>query len=169
MTTLKITGKPTAAAQQALQPHVQRLYDAPGLRIMAVVELAHMERLQPAPGADKDASVGVKITACEVPNRDQEGAIREVQRALYLQRTATGTLDEAGGVVLDDGTLKSAAGLVHAIEVARLRAGLQHWDGYIRRVVSAADKLTQTEIAHELQAVADGLHAVLASADAVED
>lgn len=169
MTALKFTGKPTAAAMQALEPHITRLYNAPGARVMAVIEMAHVERLQPAPGSDKDASVGMKITACEIPTREQEGAIREAQRALYLQRTARGTLDEDGQMTLDDDTLKMTAGLLMSIECARLRAGLQHWTDYARRVVGASGKLAGSEIAHELQTVVDGMAAVLATAKPEED
>jgi hypothetical protein len=164
-TTLKIVGKPTSGAAEALERHVADLYARPGAHILAVMELRHVERLQPAPGSDKTASVGMKIVGCEVPTVEQEGAIREVQRALYLQRTARGTLDEDGQIVLTDDTLKYAAGLVTAIEVARLRAGLEHWVTYARQVVNASSKLAATEIAHEVQTVADGLAAVLAQAN----
>lgn len=164
MTTLKLTGKPASAAMQALEPHIRRLYDKPGLRVMAIVEFAHMERMQPAPGSDKDQSVTVKITACEVPTAEQDGQIREAQRALFLARTAHGTLDEAGQLQLDDATLKLLPGLLMSTECARLRAGLAHWNAYARRVVGQSGKLTQTEMAHELLAVADGLAAVLQQA-----
>lgn len=169
MTTLKIVGKPTASAMQALEPHIAALYNKPGSRVMAIIEMAHVERLQPAPGSDKSPTVGMKITGCEVPNPDQEGAVREAQRALYLARTARGTLDEQGMLQLDDGTLKSTAGLLNAIEVARLRAGLAHWEMYGRRIVAGLEKLTATEIAHEMQAIADGLSSVLRTADPSSD
>lgn len=164
MTDLKITGKPTSGAMEALAPHVQALYDKPGRRVMAIVELTHAERLQPASASDKNPSVTVKITGCEVPNAEQEGAVREAQRALYLHRTARGTLDEAGMLDLDESTLRQTAGLLGAIETARLRAGLAHWNAYARKVVSSSAQLTQTEMAHELTAIADGLQAVLQTA-----
>lgn len=144
MTALKITNKPTAAAMAALEPHIQRLYDAPGIRVMAVVELAHAERVQVAPGGDKTPSVSMKLTACEVPTREQEGVIREAQRALYLQRTAHGTLDEDGQITLDEETLKLTAGMLMSIEAARLRAGLDHWANYARRVVGVSHQLALT-------------------------
>ena len=169
MTTLKIAGRPLSAAMQALEPHVARLYDSPGKRIMAIIELAHMERLQVAPGSDKKPSVSMRITSCEVPNRDQEGAVREAQRALYLARTASGTLDEDGTVRLNERTLKSAAGLLMSIETARLRAGLDFWTEYARRVVTQSTTLTVTEMAHELQAVSDGLRSVLFTATAEDE
>lgn len=161
MTDLKITGRPTASAMAALEPHVGRWYDRPGVHAMAIVELAHDERIQPAPGSDRAPSVRMKIVGCEIPNAEQEGAIREAQRALFLARTARGTLDEEGTLSLDQDTLKNAAGLFMGIECARLRAGLAHWNAYARRVVGHSEKLSLSEMAHELRAVADGLSAVL--------
>jgi hypothetical protein len=161
MTILKIIGNPASGAMQALEPHVARMYAVPGLRMMAIIEMAHVERVQPAPGADGTPTVRMKITGCEVPNREQEGTVREAQRALFLARTARGTLDEEGMLQLDEATLKLTPGLLMSIECARLRAGLNHWEQQARRIVAAAGKLTGTEIAHELQAVADGLTAVL--------
>jgi hypothetical protein len=145
---------------QALAPHVARIYGRTGLRVMAVVELAHTERTEPAPDAEKEPSVTVRITQLEVPSPDQEGAIREVQRALYLERTATGTLDEANELELSKQTLKDAGGIVSHIAIARLSAGIHHWRGYIRRV-NANEALTVGELRHELDAIAEGLDSVL--------
>jgi hypothetical protein len=169
MTVLKIVGSPTAAAMAALEPHVMRLYDKPGARVMAVVELAHVERVQPAPGSDGKPVVKMKITGCEVPNREQEGAIREAQRALFLARTARGTLDEEGMLNLNEDTLKNTSGLLMSIECARLRAGLLHWTEYARRVVGTSGTLSQTEMAHELQSIADGMASTLDQAAPEED
>ena len=160
MTALKIEGKPTASAMAALAPHVRRLYDRPGIRVMAVVELEHTERMQPAPNADKDASVTMRISAVEVPTLEQEEAIREVQRALYLERTATGTLDEEGTLLLSKQTLKDAGGIVTHLALARLSAGVQHWRAYAARVNSNAN-LTVGELRREVDAIRDGLDAVL--------
>jgi hypothetical protein len=160
VTVLKIQGKPSTAAMQALTPHVQRIYGRSGLRIMAVVELAHTERTEPAADAEKEPSVTMRITQLEVPNPDQEGAVREVQRALYLERTATGTLDEAGELELSKQTLKDAGGIVTHLAIARLSAGINHWRNYCRRV-NASQELTVGELRHELDAIAEGLDSVL--------
>src|ERR1700740_1186470 len=168
MTTLKFTGKPTASAMAALEPHIGRLYNTPGASCMAIIEMRHVERLQPAPGSDKAASVGMKLVGCEIPTREQEGVVREAQRALYLQRTARGTLDEDGQLTLDASTLALVPGLLNSLECARLRAGLDHWVGYVRKVVAGSHKMSAMEVAHELEAVADGMAAVLANA-AVEE
>ncbi|MEN2423053.1 hypothetical protein AABB02_33695 [Streptomyces rimosus] len=161
MTTLRIDGKPGAAASAALEPFVARLYARPGMRLVGIVELAHVERTQPAPDSDRTASVKVKITHLEIPTEAQEGAVREAQRALYLQRTAAGTLSEDDGQVeLAEETLRLTGGLLHAVEAARLKAALAHWAAYARRVVHTPE-LAISEIRHELQAVADGLAAAL--------
>jgi hypothetical protein len=132
---------------------------------MAVVEFRHDTRVQVAPGSDKNRSVSVKIVGCEVASPEQEGALRETQRALYLLRTARGTIDEeTGGVQLAEETLRRTGGLITAIEAAKLRAGLAHWTAYARAAVDSSPRLTVTEMAHELQAVADGLNSVLHTA-----
>ncbi|GII88232.1 hypothetical protein Ssi03_62220 [Sphaerisporangium siamense] len=159
-TTLKFDSKVGASAANALEPHIRPLYDRPGASILAICEFRHVERTQPAPDADKDPSVKVRMTSIEVPNRDQEGAIREAARALYVQRTAAGTLDDDGIFQLSDTSLKNIGGLLHGIEAARLRAGLKHWVGYIARV-NANPHLTISEIKHELDAVSQGLDALL--------
>jgi len=160
VTVLKIQGKPSTAAMQALAPHVARVYARSGVRIMAVVELAHTERTEPAADAEKEPSVTMRITSLEVPTPDQEGAIREVQRALFIARTAVGTLDEGGELELSKQTLKDAGGVVRDLMLARLAAGVHHWRTYVRRI-AASDKLTVGELHHELDAIVEGLDAVL--------
>ncbi|MEV8636553.1 hypothetical protein AB0395_33390 [Streptosporangium sp. NPDC051023] len=159
-TSLKFDSKVGSAAAAAIEPHIRPIYDRPGCRVMAIVELAHVERVQPAPEADKEPSVKVRITHMEVPNKDQEGAIREAQRALYLQRTASGTLDENGQLVLTESTMKNISGLLHEVEIARLRAGLHYWVNYVARVNSQTG-LTVSEMQHELDTVAQGVAALL--------
>ncbi len=169
MTVLKIQGKPSTAAMQALAPHVARIYGRSGVRIMAVVELAHTERTEPAADAEKEPSVTMRITHLEVPTVDQEPSVRELQRALFIERTATGTMDELSGELeLSKQTIKDAAGVVTHLALARISAGVHHWRGYCRRVV-ANEKLTAGELRHELDAVADGLDAVLGRLGEGED
>lgn len=163
MTTLKVQGKPGQAAQAALAPHIGTLYANPGKRIVGVVELAHIERTQPAPESDKDASVTMRITSLEIPNADQEDTIRQAQRALHMQRTAFGTLNEAGEMELAERTLQLTGGMLNAIETARLRASLSHWMNYARRCVDN-EKLTLSEVRNELRTVADGMSSALNAA-----
>lgn len=160
MTQLKIDSRPATAASEALEPHVRRLYEQPGLRLMVVGELEHIERTQPAPGTDKAPVVKVRITHLEVPTTEQEDYIRDAQRALYMQRTARGTLEEDGQIELSPQTLRLTGGLIHAVEAARLKVALTHWAAYARRAVHAPD-LIDSEVRHELQVVADGLTSAL--------
>lgn len=166
---LKFESKVLRDAQEALEPYVRPLYDRPGMRLMFVGELTTTERVEPSPGSEKSPAVKVRITSLEIPNKDQEGFVREAQRALFLQRTARGTLDDATGQLeLSPDTLRLVAGQLHALEVARLRAALEHWAAYARRATQATGLVT-SEILHELQTVAYGLSAALSGARPDED
>jgi hypothetical protein len=170
VTDLKIGSKPNAGAMSGIEPYVRRLYDTPGMSIVAVVEFRHDMRVQPASGSDTSPSVTLKITGCEIAGADHEGALREAQRALYLIRTAYGTIDEeTGGVELAEETMRRTGGLITAIETARLRAGLLHYVQYIKQVNGNADKYSASEVHHELALVADGLQALLDQRDDTED
>jgi hypothetical protein len=160
MTKLKIQGSPGASAQSALEPHIARIYAKPGIRVLGVLELKHEERSQAAPESDKQDSVTMKITHLEIPTRDQEGVLREAMRTLYLQRTARGTLDEDGQLTLDENALSLAAGQLPLIDSATIRAAVHHWCDYGARV-NATQKLTETELRHELGNIVDGLRAAL--------
>lgn len=163
MTQMKFVARVSASAQEALEPHVRPMYDQPGSRRMAIIEFATIERTEPAPGSETEPSVKVRIMGLEVPNKEQEGAIREAQRFLHLQRTARGTLDDDGQLELSDSTLRLTGGMLAYLETARLRAGLAHWRDYAQRLVHGPD-LTVTEVRHEMQALAEGLTAVLNTA-----
>ncbi|MFJ1653446.1 hypothetical protein ACIOC2_19065 [Streptomyces sp. NPDC088337] len=163
MPVLKFDPKVSASAQEALEPHIRPLYDQPGARRMAIIEFAHMERTEPAPNTDGKPSVKVRIMGLELPNKEQEHAVREAQRFLHLQRTARGTFDDDGQLELSESTLRLTAGLLSHIEVARLRAGLAHWREYAQRLVHGPE-LTISEMRHEMQALAEGLTAVLDTA-----
>lgn len=160
MTNLKIEAKPAASAAEALEPHVRRLYDQPGLHLMFIGELVHVERTQPAPGTDKLPVVKVRIIHVEIPNAEQEPLLREAQRALFMHRTASGTLQDDGQLELHPDTLRLLAGHLHAEEAARLRVQLQHWERYARRS-STSPSPSMSEVREELRTVADGLHAAL--------
>lgn len=160
MTVAKLEGKTAAAAAAGLEPYISTLYANPGKRVIGVVELRHAERTQPAPDEDKEPSVKLRITHLELARPEQEEALRQAQRALFLHRTASGTLDEEGELALSDQALRLVADHLHALEAARLRAAVQHWQAQARRVLSMQD-LTATEVRHELDTIADGLAAVL--------
>lgn len=160
---MKFVARVSASTQEALEPHVRPMYDQPGARRMAIIEFAAIERTEPAPGTETEPSVKVRIVGLEVPNREQEGAIREAQRFLHLQRSARGTFDDDGQLELSESTLQLTGGMLAYLETARLRAALAHWRDYAQRLVHGPD-LTVTEVRHEMQAVAEGLTAVLNTA-----
>lgn len=161
MTTIKLDGKPATAASDALVPWAQELYKKPGMRIVGVVELAHVERTQPAPDEDKEASVKLRISHLELAgDGQQENAVREAMRALYLHRNAQGTLTEDLDVELSKDTVRKLAGNLDATEAARRGVAIEHWATYARRVLHTAN-ITPTELMHELKAIADGLYGAL--------
>ncbi|MFE6362916.1 hypothetical protein ACFVP3_23320 [Streptomyces sp. NPDC057806] len=160
MTQLKFDAKVSASAQEALEPHVRPVYATPAARRLFIGEFAAIERMEPAPGSEKEASVKVRIVALELPNESQEGYVREALRFLHLQRTARGTLDDDGQLELDESTLRLTGNQLAYLETARLRAGLNHWAQYARRVLHTPN-ITVTEALHEMKTVADGLTAAL--------
>ncbi|MGW7355148.1 hypothetical protein ACWGI0_00255 [Streptomyces sp. NPDC054802] len=160
MTQLKFDAKVSASAQEALEAHVRPVYDVPAARRLFIGEFAHTERNQPAPGSEKEPTVRVRIVGLEIPNQEQEGYVREALRFLHLQRTARGTLDDDGQLELDEQTLRLTGGHLAYIETARLRAALQHWASYVRRVL-VTPEMTASEALHELKLVRDGLTAAL--------
>lgn len=164
MTAAKIESKLASAAASGLEPYIQPLYTTPGKRVIGVVELRHTERTEVAADEDKEQSVKLRISHLEIARPEQEETLRQALRALYLHRTASGTLTEEGELELSDQALRIVGESLHALEAARLRAAVQYWQGQARRVLSLPD-LTVTEIRHELDTIADGLAAALAAGE----
>lgn len=158
---IKLDSKMSAPAADVLSALARQLYDRRGRRIVGVVELTHDRRTQPAPDSEKEPEVTMRVTALEVGREEQEHHLREAMRALHLHRTANGTLDEANEVQLSDRTIELTAGVMHAVEAARLRAVVQHWSAYARQVTNTGKPLSITELRHELSTLADGLHAAI--------
>lgn len=135
----------------SLDRYAARLFDNPGMAVMAVVELRHVDRIEPAEGvSDKDPQVRLRIEALEVaPPGGPEDTLREVERALYVARTAGGTLGSEDDVKLAEQTMANAAGLMSGHEVARLRVIL---DWLIDRVgpVVGNDKLRPADIRRQV-------------------
>lgn len=157
---IKLDSKLTTAAGVSLERYAGKLYASPGMELVGVVALRHVERTQPAPDEDKEPSVKLRVTGLEIANPDQENTIREAQRALYLHRNAQGTLDESGDIELADRTLKLTGGLLHAIESARYEVAVRGWAEYARRAI-AVNGSTANELRAELRKVAEGLERVL--------
>jgi hypothetical protein len=160
VTKIKLDSAIANAANDALAPHVGRLYTSLGTRIVVIAELAAVERTQPAADEDKEAAVKLQIKHLEVADADREEPVREALRALHTQRTAYGTLNEDNEVELSARTLAACAGELNLIEAARLHVAIEKWTDYARQATSNT-KLTTSELRHELVAVAEGLRAAI--------
>ncbi|MEU5939388.1 hypothetical protein ABZ807_09375 [Micromonospora sp. NPDC047548] len=160
MTAIKLDSKLSAQADTSLEPYAGKLYSRPGMALVGVVELRHVERTQPAPDEEKAPSVKLRITALEIANQGQEETLREAQRALYLHRNAQGTLDESGDIELADRTLKMTGNMLHAIEAARYEVGVRGWAEHARRAMAVSGS-TANELRAELRKVAQGLERLL--------
>ena len=160
MTTVKIAGKPAATAAAAIERYADQLYTNQSARLMIIAELKHAIRNEPAPDEDKDRSVEVKISALEVANPEQDEAVRKAMHALYVGRTAQGTLDEDMDIELSETTLRQCGDRLLDLDVARMRVGVRHWADYTRRVFRT-DELTATEARHELEVILGGLETLL--------
>jgi hypothetical protein len=87
-----------AMLQQAIPAILRRgLFEAPGARIVAVVEFASTMYTGHARDEDKDPQVKLRIKLAEVAaDGDRIRLLREVMRAMYRERKMNGTLDEIG-------------------------------------------------------------------------
>lgn len=162
MTTLKIESSPGKAADSALELHVPGLYADPSKRLVAIIELQPVERLVPAPGSEKDPSVKVRISQCEVPDAAQVDAVRSAMRALYLHRTARGTIDEEGELVLADRTVDLLSGALHEGRAVELTAGLRYWQEYAAVLAGRQPaSCTVTALLGEWRVMREGLRALV--------
>lgn len=160
MTKVKITGKPRAAATGSLEEQADWLYNHPGARMIGIVEFAHVERTEVPDDEDKDRSVTLAITQLELATTEQEDPVRKAQRALFLARTANGTLDVDGEIELSRYWLDGVADDVSLREAARLRAGVRIW-AEKARLAFTTPNLSSAEVLHELDALATGLQQLL--------
>lgn len=171
MTTAKLDGKFSTQVGDVLAPHVDplmaKLRTGKIDQLLVVGTLAPVERIEPTPGEDKEPSLKLRLTSAEIPGADHTETLREVQRALWLTRTATGTLDEEGDIRLAKHTLKGAGGQVAYIAAARLRAGVDQWAKEARKATTSP--LSASEMWHEMERIADGLQALLSEPDPDED
>lgn len=163
MTKIKLDSAYPVTVGDALAPYTTALLDAARAgkdkRILIVGELAPVERTEPVATSDKEPVLKLGLSAAEIPHADQDEAVREVMRALYLQRTATGTLDEEGQVQLTKQAVRVAGGQVAQLAAARYRAALQQWAKQARAAVHA--NLSASEMWHEMERIAAGLAAAL--------
>lgn len=113
MTAIKFDSKVVADVDQALRPHAGWMFAKQGGRWVAVVELEHVERAEPAPEEDKDATVKLRITDAEIADDpDHASYLREILEALFRRRTKANTLDEhLTGPAASD-VLRTSAGVI---------------------------------------------------------
>ena len=163
MTTAKIDSKFSTQVGDALAPHVDPLMNnlrAGKVETLHIVgTLVPSERTEPTPGEEKQPSVKLRLVSMEIPDRDQAETVREVQRALWLSRTATGTLNEEGEVQLAKHTLTDAGGDIAQITAAKLRAGVDQWAKEAHKAVTAS--LSASEMWHEMERIRTGLFVLL--------
>lgn len=162
-TVIKLDAKLAGAASDAIEGIAKALYLRPGIRVVGIVELAHVERTEPAPDEDKDPTVKLAIKHLEIANGDQEEPLRKAMRALKVGRTAYGTLTEDGDIELSKETLRLTGDLLVSVEAARLRAAIAHWARYAQQ--GTTTQLTASQAMQELKTVADGLYAALGWSD----
>lgn len=164
MTMVKLVGKPSASANEAITRHAQTLYDTPGATRIGVIVLKRRYITSPDPGEETEPAVHLGIAALEIASPEQEEHLRNALVALKVHRTADGTLftDDQGivGVEFAEHTLEAIAGDLDRAETARLRVGLRHWADQARRVLHTTN-LDITEARHELDALATGLESLL--------
>lgn len=163
MTVMKFDYRLTGQVTEALAPHLERIYRDKDSEFLAVVNFKHSERHEYSE-EEKDSWVKCRCIGIEIGNPgEQERQLREVQRALYLQRTASGTLAERDELTLAKQTLKSAQGLMSGSEVARLTA-------YLRALRDAVHDLREDTsldekgLREELEHIEDRMSKALAGA-----
>jgi hypothetical protein len=159
MTELKLQYNLKGQPTDALAEHVERIYDNPGSTFLAVVEFRHTERVEYA-DEDREPSVKCRVANLEVARSgEQEQQVRSLLRALHLQRTAQGTLDDAGEVRLSKQTIELTTGLAMGEEVARLRTVLDVVQQKVHELAS-----TPSMLESDLRAKVDALDVVLSAA-----
>jgi hypothetical protein len=164
MTTLKLDGSPGAGALSALEPHIPLMYADPSRHLVAIVEWRHIERVQPAPDTDKEPSVKVKLVSCEIPVGEQVDAVRAAARAIFLRRTAQGTLTEQLDVEMTEQTIERLGGELVYADTVRLQAGIRAFLRYAEDACHRG-KPTVGELKADLQAIRDGLRALSTGVD----
>lgn len=158
MTAIKLDGKPGKNAALALEPLAQYLFRTPGARIVVVAELAVVETVVPAPDEEKDPSVKLGVKSLEIGTGEKEHVLRSAMNALYVQRTARGTITEEGEVELSEQTLALTAGRLADVDAAKVRAACREWARYAERALNS--DLTREGLAAEVKTIAAGLRAI---------
>lgn len=92
---IKFDSKVLEDVKKALAPYTADMFRDRAGRWMAIVELAHVERVEPGPDEEKAPVVKVRIVGIEVA-ADEVGdeRLRQQQSLMYERRTSGGTLFE---------------------------------------------------------------------------
>lgn len=103
----------------------ERLWERDDTPVMVIAELG-VTRLEKSPDRlQKDRIVRIGLSSCEVAFGDSEHLLRSAQKALFMQRTAVGTITEDGDVRYCEAILASlGGGHLDASEAVRLRITL---------------------------------------------
>lgn len=159
-----------SAASDGLEGHVRRIFDNQSARVVFVGELEHVQRVEPGPASTVEPSVSVRLSRLEVPSQGQQEEIRELLRALYLIRTAPGTLDEASGAVSLEGAaqkVSDAVSVTYVQEALDARVVLRHVHNALADMISPG-QMDVVKIRRRAKKVHTALSRFLAEGAAVE-
>lgn len=168
MTKIKIAPKRSTAADKALAGHIERLYENPGSRMLAIVELVHIDRTMPTEDSGLEPSVTVRLNHVEPSDEDTEKSLEAALQALYALRTATGTLTEDSDVELGERTLENLGNSYAQLHAAKISvAATEAW-----RTLDSALKgrrPTEADLIHAVQEAAGVLRRALLILDGDDD
>lgn len=157
---LKLASALPSAVIESVQDLVKPLFGKPGMRVVGIVELAHVERLEVAPDEDKEPVVTVGMKMLEIAHGEQVDHLRRAANALYVQRTATGTLDEeVGAFELNKNLLEGLSDDFALRETARLRAAMNHQATILHRL--KVGTFTETDMRKQIAKLHDIVTSVL--------
>lgn len=124
---VQLDGRTTGQNSDTLDLQGARLWQNPGRPVLLVGEFIESERTSPRQGLNKPDRIKMSLEHCEVAlNPEQEHILRNALKALYAQRTATGTFDElSGGFEFDQQVLEHLDGGLDASEAVRCRGALE--------------------------------------------
>lgn len=164
MTQMKFSYKLGQQPSEAVARIAPRVYEKKGASFLGIAEYVRTKALEDE-DPEKEDTVWVRVENLEIFNGEQEHIARNLIAALYLQRTAQGTLTDADDVAASEQTLNNAQGLITGHELARLKAGL---DVILDKVAAIAsdDKLRDVDFRRELKKVLNAGRKVSAGAAA---
>lgn len=132
---LKLVSALPGPVLDSLEDLIKPLYTKPGMRIVGITEIAHVHRIEVAPGEDKEPEVHIGLKMLEIAHGDQVDPLHRAALALKVQRTAEGTLDEdIDAIQLNKHLLETLSDSFALREVARQRAAMVHAADVLRRL-----------------------------------